>query len=274
MMDDQKIQEASLTRAVSIGGQTIVFNVKSTGSIKNPRLHYTLHSERTITSGLRDASVDRIGFFLSIADDLEQFYRIGYGDVDFAPLLQKLYGLHQVKFLTPFESACWSVLSQRYPAAAALRIKHALKEKYGTSLLLEGKQFWAFPEPGRLARTDVKELLPIVKNERRTSFLLSVAKAFNDMDERFLRTGKYDQVEEKLRSIDGIGEWSSRLIMLRGLGRMEKLAVEKRLLRAASKVYGKGREMTQSVLEQMAEKYGPWKGYWAYYLRTFSMKPS
>src|SRR5260370_9361601 len=53
---------------------------------------------------------------------------------------------------------------------------------------------------------------------------------------------------------------------------MEKIAVEKRLLKAASKVYGRGRTMTQSVLDQMAEKYGPWKGYWAYYLRTAAMK--
>jgi DNA-3-methyladenine glycosylase II len=211
---------------------------------------------------------------MSIADDLESFYRIGYGDVDFAPVLQKLYGLHQVKFLTPFECACWAVLSQRYPAAAALRIKQALREKYGTSITNQSQQFWAFPEPGRIARVDEKELLPIVKNERRTSFLLAVAKAFNEMDERSLRTGKYDEVEQKLRSIDGIGEWSSRLIMLRGLGRMEKLAVEKKLLRAASKVYGKGREVTQNILEQIAEKYGPWKGYWAYYLRTISMKPA
>jgi DNA-3-methyladenine glycosylase II len=53
---------------------------------------------------------------------------------------------------------------------------------------------------------------------------------------------------------------------------MEKIAVEKRLLKAASKVYGRGRTMTQSVLDQMAEKYGPWKGYWAYYLRSAAMK--
>ena len=96
MRDDQKIDELSLTRAVCIGGQTIVFNVRSTGLIKSPRLKYTLISDRSLTQGARDAAVDRIGFFLSLADDLEQFYRIGYGDVDFAPVLQRLYGLHQV----------------------------------------------------------------------------------------------------------------------------------------------------------------------------------
>jgi len=268
MMDDHTVEQASLTRAVSLGGTTVAFNVKSTGLIKNPRLTYTLSSERPLPSGLREAVIDRISFFLSLSDDLEPFYRTGYGDIEFAPVIQKLYGLHQVKFLTPFECASWAVLSQRYPAAAARRMKKSLMEKYGNSLHIENRQYWAFPEPGRLARVEEKELLSILQNERRTQFLLAVAKAFSEMDERFLRTAKYDVVEEKLRSINGIGEWSSRLIMLRGLGRMEKLSVEKRLLRAASKVYGKGREVTQSVLDQMAEKYGPWKGYWAYYLRA------
>ena len=274
MMEDQRINQTSFIKAVSLGGQTVVFKIQSTGLIKNPRLQYTLFSERSITAGLRDAAVDRISFFLSIMDDLEPFYRIGYGDFDFAPVIQKLYGLHQVKFLTPFECACWAVLSQRYPAAAALRLKQALREKYGSNLSVDGHQYPAFPEPGRIAQANEKEISSIVKNKRRAGFLVSVAKAFYEIDERFLRTGKYDQVEEKLRSIDGIGEWSSRLIMLRGLGRMEKLAIEKRLLRAASKVYGKGREVTQPVLEQMAEKYGPWKGYWAYYLRTYSKTSS
>jgi len=272
MRDDQKIDELSLTRAVCTGGQTVVFNVRSTGLIKSPRLKYTLSSDRSLTQGVRDAVVDRIGFSLSLADDLEQFYRIGYGDMDFAPLLQRLYGLHQVKFLTPFESACWAVLSQRYPAAAAQRTKQSITEKFGTSLEMNGQRYMAFPEPYRLASASEQDLQAIIRNKRRTQFLACVAKAFAEKDERFLRTAKYEQVEEWLSQIQGIGEWSSKLILLRGLGRMEKIAVEKRLLKAASKIYGRGRTMTQSVLDQMAEKYGPWKGYWAYYLRTAAMK--
>ena len=271
MRDDQRIDELSLTRAVCIGGQTVVFNVRSTGLIKSPRLKYILSSDRSLRPGVRDAVVDRIGFFLSLPDDLEQFYRIGYGDVDFAPVLQRLYGLHQVKFLTPFESASWAVLSQRYPAAAAQRTKQAITEKFGTCLEMNGHKYVAFPEPYRLAYVNEFELDALVRNQRKTQFLIGVAKAFAEKDERFLRTAKYDEVEKWLSQIQGIGEWSSKLILLRGLGRMEKIAVEKRLLRAASKVYGRGRTLTQSVLDQMAEKYGPWKGYWAYYLRTASM---
>ncbi len=205
MRDDQKLDELSLTRAVCIGGQTVVFNVRSTGLIKSPRLKYTLSSDRSLTPGVRDAVVDRIGFFLSLADDLEQFYRIGYGDMDFAPLLQKFYGLHQVKFLTPFESACWAVLSQRYPAAAAQRTKQAIMEKFGTSLEMNGQRYLAFPEPYRLTSASERDLLAIINNQRKTQFLAGVAKAFTEKDERFLRTAKYEQVEEWLSQIQGIG---------------------------------------------------------------------
>src|SRR5437773_10210045 len=114
MLADQKIDELSLTRAVCIGGQTVVFNVRSTGLIKSPRLKYALSSVRPLTPGVRDAAVDRISFFLSLADDLEHFYRIGYGDVDFAFVLQWLYGVQHVKFLTASDAACCTVLSQRY----------------------------------------------------------------------------------------------------------------------------------------------------------------
>lgn len=268
MRDDLKIGELSLTRAVCIGGQTIVFNVRSTGLIKNPRLKYVLFSDRTLSSGIRDAVTDRIGFFLSLSDDLEPFYRIGYGDIDFAPVLQKYYGLHHVKFITPFECASWAVLSQRYPVGAAQKVKQAIMEKFGTSLEVEGRLYRAFPEPARLARASEEELLPLVRNKRRVEFLMAVARAFSEIDERFLRTAKYDEVAGWLTKINGIGEWSSKLILLRGLGRMEKLAVEKRLLKAASSVYGHGKPLSQNTFDHIAEKYGGWKGYWAYYLRT------
>jgi DNA-3-methyladenine glycosylase II len=271
------IDDQSLTRAVSIGGQPIVFKIKSTGLIKNPRLKYTLYSERPLSSGIRDAVLDRISFFLSLSDDLEAFYRLGYGDVDFAPVLQKYYGLHHVKFITPFECASWAVLSQRYPMGAAQKVKQTIMEKFGTGLELDHHLYRAFPEPSRLARASAEELMPLVRNKRRVEFLIGVANAFSEIDERFLRTAKYDEVAAWLGKINGIGESSSKLIMLRGLGRMEKLAVETRLLKAASSVYGHGKPLTpltQARFDQLAERYGPSKGYWAYYLRASSKMSS
>src|SRR5256886_6240467 len=107
MREDQTISEMSMTKAVRVGCRAIVFQLKPTGTIKMPRLKYTLFADHPFSRGLTEVVIDRISFFLSLSDDLDQFYRIAINDSNFAPVLQKLYGLHQVKFLTPFECACW-----------------------------------------------------------------------------------------------------------------------------------------------------------------------
>lgn len=266
MREDQTVSDLSMTKAVRVGGRAIVFQLRPTGTIKMPGLKYTLFADHPFSHGLTEVVIDRISFFLSLSDDLDQFYRTAINDSNFAPVLQKLYGFHHVKFLTPFECACWAVLSQRNQLNAARKAKQALLERYGTSLEVNGHIYRAFPEPGQLGEAPKEELKALIKHERREEYLGHVIKAFNEVDERFLRTAEYDRVEEWLKNIRGIGDFSSRLILLRGLGRMEKLAVEKRLIAATGKIYGK--PMTTQRLHVIAEKYGRWKGYWAYYLRT------
>ena len=141
-------------------------------------------------------------------------------------------------------------------------------ERFGTSLEMKGQVYRAFPEPGQLIDASKSELKTLINHERREEYLENVIRAFNEIDERFLRTADYDKVDNWLKNIKGIGEWSARLILSRGLGRMEKLAPEKRLITAAARIYGK--PMTEQRLHVIAERYGRWKGYWAYYLRTAS----
>ncbi len=151
MREDQTVSELSMTKAVRVGGRAIVFQLKPTGTIKMPGLKYNLFADHPFSRGLTEVVIDRISFFLSLSDDLDQFYRIAINDSNFAPVLQKLYGLHQVKFLTPFECACWAVLSQRNQLSAARKAKQALLERFGTSLEVNGHVYRAFPEPGQLA---------------------------------------------------------------------------------------------------------------------------
>jgi DNA-3-methyladenine glycosylase II len=266
---EQIIASHSLTKAICIDGQTVVFQIASTGTTEDPKLEYTLFSVQPITEATKDSVVERINFFLSLDDDLEAFYRIGREDSDFAPIIEHLYGYHQVKFLTPFENASWAVLTQRNPMNIAQKTKQALTERFGSSLELNGTVYWAFPEPIQIAVADERELLALVRNERRTEYLSAVARAFSEVDDEFLKTAPDEEVEAWLRSIKGLGEWSATFIMVRGLGHMERVPLtEKRLVEAASKVYGE--EINREALQHLADKYGPWQGYWAHYLRVAS----
>ncbi|HEX6108700.1 MAG TPA: hypothetical protein VFZ02_04745 [Ktedonobacteraceae bacterium] len=268
---EQSISSRTLTKAISIDGQIVVFQVTSIGTTEKPRLEYTLFSADPFSEATKYAVVERITFFLSLKDNLEPFYRIGREDADFAPIIEHLYGYHQVKFLTPFENACWAVLTQRNPMKLAQKTKQALVERYGNSLEVNESVYWAFPEPFQIAVVDESELLNVIRNDRRTEYLIAIARAFSEVDEEFLKAAPDEEVEMWLRNIKGIGEWSATFIMVRGLGRMEHVPLtETKLIEAASKVYGHGEELSHRDLKRLADKYGQWQGYWAHYIRVAS----
>ena len=118
--NEQTVSTHSLTKAISIDGQTVVFQLTSIGTTEKPGLAYTLFSENPITKAMENVVTERIAFFLSLKDDLQAFYLIGRNDHNFVPIIEQLYGYHQVKFLTPFENACWAVLTQRNPMKICL----------------------------------------------------------------------------------------------------------------------------------------------------------
>jgi DNA-3-methyladenine glycosylase II len=211
--------------------------------------------------------LDRIKSFLSLDDDLKPFYKLGVNDNCFAPVLENLYGLHQVKFLTPFEAAAWAVLSQRISMKVAHIMKTRLTEAIGDKINIEGIDYWTFPAAHQLKNLGVEKLVTIIKNKRKSEFLMAVAEAFDRVDENFLRNGDSEDVKEWLMNIKGIGEWSAHLELIRGLGRMEEFSERDRMLFTCFKKIH-GLKSTEKQFKTVADRYGNFKGYWAYYIRT------
>ena len=266
---EQALAIDSVTKALTLQGRAVAFEVRSTGTIEQPALAYTLFSEQHLSEAERAVVADRIGFFFSIDDDLRPFYTIGRDDPHFVPVIERLYGLHQPKFLTPFEIACWAVLGQRIPWRVAHRVKMALVERWGTSITLPDGSYAAFPEPWQLAAARPEELASIVRNERKLEYLQAVIRFFLEADEQFLRYGEYDEVAARIRAIRGIGEWSSYFILLRGLGRMERVsAIDRELGKAASSIYNNGQPLTTVEMQSLLDRYGTTQGRWAFYMRN------
>ncbi len=266
---EQALAVDSVTKALTLQGRAVAFQVRSTGTVEQPALAYTLFSEQPLSEAEKVAVTDRIGFFLSIDDDVRPFYAIGRDDPHFAPVIERLYGLHQPKFLTPFEIACWAVLGQRIPWRVAHKVKMALVERWGTRITLPDGPYAAFPEPGQLAAAKSEELASIVRNERKVEYLQAVTRFFLEVDEQFLRYGEYDEVAARVRAIRGIGEWSSYFILLRGLGRMERVsAIDRELGKAASLIYNNGQPLTSTEMQGLLDRYGTTQGHWAFYIRN------
>lgn len=228
-------------------------------------VYVTLDADVTLTDEQEAATRDRVAFYLSLNDELSIFYKRAESDRAFAPLLDLGYGFHQVKFASPFEAACWSILTQRMAMPIARRVKDRLVERFGTSIVRDGVTFRAFPSPARLGRCSDDELLASGVHERRLRYLRSAIDAFTEVQESALRSAPLAEVEAWLRKINGIGEWSSQLVLLRGLGRMETVGVGESLLESARAVYG---PVSAATMKTLADLYGDHAGYWLFYLKA------
>ncbi|MBB5840858.1 DNA-3-methyladenine glycosylase family protein [Kribbella italica] len=253
---EQQVGSGRLVKALRVGGETVLAEVSAQGSAVDVRL-----------TGARgdaavEAALDRIRFFLSLDDELEDFYALA--DDAFRPVVERLYGYHQVKFSSPWENVAWAILSQRTPRAVAVQAKAALIERTGNLFEADGIVYPAFPDAEQVAALD--DLAEVIGNVRKAGYLQGAARRWLDLSETELREAPYEEAKEQLLSLPGIGPWSSMFVLIRGLGRMDEMPTEKEFLRAAARVYG--RALDEKELIQLSERYGPWRGYWAHYLRA------
>jgi DNA-3-methyladenine glycosylase II len=257
------------TRAVAVSGRTVAFQLESTGSVEVPELEYTLLCEQELDEGAQREVIERIALYLSLYDDLTPFYRLGLEDGRFAPIIRRLYGYHQVKFLSPFEAASWAVLTQRNALPEARKMRAAIMRSYGGSIEVEGVTYWAFPEPASLAAVATEDIATLIQSDQKAGYLHSLASAFEAVSLEYLLTAPYEEIEAWLRSIKGVGEWTATFTLLRGLGRYERVPLsEWRTVEAITNVYAGGKRLSAEALRQLADSYGPWQGYWSHYLRA------
>jgi DNA-3-methyladenine glycosylase II len=156
-----------------------------------------------------------------------------------------------------------------------LTVSHAMKEKivqkFGGHINIDGVEYHSFPEPKSLP-TECEKIVEVIKNNRKAEYLAETANAFSRVDEQWLRNAPFDDVYSWLTEIKGIGPWSAHFVLIRGLGRMERLStVDGELALAVGRIYkGKEEVMAEKEVRDLAEKYGKWQGYWAYYLRIYA----
>lgn len=263
-MQGEQATAGELRKATRLDGQTVGFVVRQDGL----GLGVTLYPERALDDAQVQALRERIAFFLAADVDLKPFCALAGRDDAFRPVLEELHGFHQPRFVTPFEAACWAVLTQRLPLARGRHIKRALSDAHGG----EWEGYPAFPEPADLAGLGEPDFQALIPNDRKARALHAVTRAFQGVQTADLAAAPYDEVREWLLSILGIGEWSALFILLRGLGRTERVRVAgpdsaflKELLKAARPVYG---DLTPQQLWQIADGYGDQQGQWAIYLRS------
>lgn len=264
MTGQQGTADSALTLALREAGTTLA--ARLTAVPGEPVLECVLAADGPIGDDAVRAAGDRLGFYLGLDDELAGFYRLARKDPPFARVVDRLQGYHQVKFPSPLELMCWAILCQRTPMPMARRMKTALVEAVGNRIELDGDVLWAFPDLEQLVALDESRLHQLIGNQRKAGYLFRSIHLWAELDEEFLRHGPYDEVREALLALPGIGPWSVSFLLIRGLGRTERVVLDKEMGRAAQRVYG--RPVDETEFRRLADHYGRWQGYWGHYLRV------
>ena len=263
LKEEQTVTDCTIEKAIMVQGQTILFRIKQNGTTDDEPVGYDLMSTEQLDKPVCEKAVNRISFFLSLKEDVKPFYKIAQKeDPKFYPTIERFWGFHHVKFPSLLEAATWAILAQRTPMAVAKKMKQRLIERFGWSIEIDRKKFWAFPDYSQVKNTNAKELQLVIRNSRRAEYLASLFRAYESIDEDSLMKMDFDEAKKVLMQIDGIGEWSATFILSRRLGRMERLPENlKMIMPEANRIYG-----DNISIERINAVYGKWVGYWMLYL--------
>ena len=179
-------------------------------------------------------------------------------------LLQGLHpGLRPVLFASPYEAACWAVLSHRIWMTQAVRLRRRLAERHGTEVEVGGNVLTSFPAPAVLAKLEYLPGLSGAKMQR----LRAIAEAAADglLDAASLRAMPAEEALKQLQVLPGVGKFSAELILIRGAGHRDVFPrAETRLHEIMREAY----HLPDAGVEELAEIAEAWAPFrsWASFL--------
>jgi DNA-3-methyladenine glycosylase II len=215
---------------------------------------------------LADTVAVQVRRVLSLDVDGGGFTDVGARDPVVAQFQAARPGLRPVLFGSPYEAACWAVLSQRVAMVQAARVRKRITEELGGEVDVGGVVVPAFPAPAELAALEPGRGLPELKVER----LRAVAEAARDgaLDAAELRALPVEEALCRLELLPGIGPFSAELILVRGAGHPDVFpSTEGRLHEAMRKAYHLP-DADPAELAEIAEQWRPFRSWVAFLLRS------
>jgi DNA-3-methyladenine glycosylase II len=185
--------------------------------------------------------------------------------------LQRASGwLRPVLFHSPYEAACWAVISTRLRQPLAARVRDRLSEEHGGAVTVEGTRIPTFPAPERLLAVTGFDGISAEKLRR----LHAIAEAALEgrLDRERLLALDHERAEEELRDLPGIGPFWSHGILLRAVGATDAVTLrEPRLRAAAGARFGAPEvETDDDAFLALAERWRPFRTWAGVLLRAMA----
>jgi DNA-3-methyladenine glycosylase II len=202
---------------------------------------------------------EQLARILSLDVDGTGFAAVCSADPVVAVLADRYAGLRPVCFCSPYEAACWAVLSQRTGMRAAAGLKEGIAQRHGTHHRVDGVDLWAFPGPRTLRA--VAGDLPVPEGKQQRLRALAEAALDGRLDGGRLRALPAEQARAEVQQLPGMGPFSADLVVIRGAGAPDVFPLtESRLLDWMAVLYDRP-QATPPQLAAVAERWAPFRSW-------------
>jgi len=248
----------------------------SLGTVDRPKINVEIKSNNPITLQEKQKTVEAIKFIFNLDFDLWSFYNEIKNDRKMHKITQQLFGLKNPTTPTVFESLMDSIVEQQISLKVAHTIENRLIKNHGETLTLDGKTYYNYTTPQKIANASISDLKNCGLSERKAQYLQGAAQLIVDgkLDLEQLKTVQNsEEILLELDAIRGIGVWTAELTMLRGMQKLDALpADDLGLRRVISNYYCGGKSLTAEETMEIAKSWGRWKGLAAFYLIMAEIK--
>lgn len=213
-----------------------------------------------------EATRKQVARILGLDIDATTYPDVAKRDPKLAPLMKAFEGLRPVSFTSPYECACWAIVSQRISKVQAANVVRGLVDRHGAQVDCGDMKIGVFPTPQTMLTIEAIPSLPAIKVER----LRAVAEAALDgnLDAESLRRLPEAEAMTRLKELPGIGEFWASGIWLRACGIANRFPDEPISIAALGALHDLGDHPTPQKLAELTAKYEPFGMWIAFLLRV------
>lgn len=196
--------------------------------------------------------------------DLRPFYALTRDDRVLGPVTRALRGLKAFRPASLFQMLVIAITEQQISLAAA-RIQERILQRFGDPVA----DLTLFPETGVLARTAVSDLMGCGLSRRKAEYVIGVAQAVEGktLDLQALTRWSDNEVFERLVALRGFGPWSAEYVLVRGLGRPDRVPADDLGVRTVLGAYfADGERLGPEGVLSSLEPFRPYRGVAVFYL--------
>ncbi len=212
---------------------------------------------------------EKLAWIFGLDESLKGFYRMVKKDPVLSKVTEQFYGMVPIRTATVFEMVITAITEQQISFAVAVKIRARLIKKFGESIKVNGKSYYAFPTPEKLSSLKKGDLLKIGLSRPKASYIIGFSEkvASREFNVEELKKKSDKKVIEKLTKIRGLGLWTAEYVLARGLGRTDVFPTDDLGVRTAlGRIYGTGKMVSAQKARKILVKWKPYRRYATFYL--------